>query len=103
LFYGRSLLNSGVAASLAQCPGLRIMRATAWAEADRLLREQAPNALIFDLSGEDESHILPLVLTKPGLLLIGLDTECNQAVLVSGQEARSLTLDQLRQIVERRQ
>ena len=102
LLYGRSLLLSGVAASLDQCPDLRIIQAAAWTEANRLLAEHTPDVLIFDLTNANESHILPLLLTNPGLLMIGLDAEDNQAVLVSGQEARSLTLDQIRQIVGRR-
>jgi hypothetical protein len=99
LFYGRSLLLSGVAASLEGCPGLRVLRATAWTEASRQLAEQALDALIFDLNGDRDSHILPLLLTHPHLTMIGLDTECNRAVLISGQETRSLTLDQLREMV----
>jgi hypothetical protein len=102
LLYGRSMLLSLIAASLEQAPSLHVMRATAWTEASRLLAEEAPDALIFDLNGDGESHILPLLLTNPDLLMIGLDAECNRAVLVSGQEARSLTLDQLREMVERR-
>ena len=99
LLYGRSLLLSGVAASLEQCAGLRAVRAATWSEASRLTSEQPPDVLVFDLNGDSESHILPLLLTNPGLVLLGLDTECNRAVLVSGQEARSLTLDQLREMV----
>jgi hypothetical protein len=102
LLYGPSLLLSGVAASLEQCPDLHIMRAGAWTEASRLLAEHTPDVLIFDLTNACESHILPLLLTNRGILMIGLDAECNQAVLVSGQEARSLTLDQIREIVRRR-
>ena len=60
-----------------------------------------PDVLIFDLANSNESHILPLLLKNPGLLLIGLDTESNQAVLVSGKEAQSLTLNQIREIIER--
>jgi len=102
LLYGRSLLLSGVAASLEQCPDLHIMRAGAWTEAGRLLAEHTPDVLIFDLTNANESHILPLLLTTPGLLMIGLDAECNQAVLVAGHEARSLSLNQIREIVGRR-
>lgn len=102
LLYGRSLLLSGVAASLEQCPDLHIMRAGAWTEAGPLLAEHIPDVLIFDLTNASESHLLPLLLTNPGLLMIGLDAEDNQAVLVSGQEARSLTLGQIREIVGRR-
>jgi hypothetical protein len=99
--YGRSLLLAGVAASLETCPDVRTLRATTWAEAARLLREQGPDALIFDLNGDSESHILPLLLTNPDLLLIGLDTECNRAVLVSAHEAQSLTVNQIKEIVQR--
>ena len=102
LLHGRSLLLSGVAASLEQCPDLHIMQAGAWTEAGRLLAEHTPDVLIFDLTNASESHILPLLLTNPGLLMIGLDAEYNQAVLVSGQEARSLTLNQIREIAEGR-
>ena len=101
LLYGRSLLLSGVAASLEQSSNLRILRATIWSEASRLLAEQLPDVLIFDLTNASESHILPLLLTKPGLLLIGLDTECNRAVLVGGREARSLTVNQIVEMVQR--
>jgi len=100
LLYGRSLLLSGVAAGLEQFRGLRTMRATTWSEAGRLLADQPPDVLIFDLTSSNESHILPLLLTNPGLLLIGLDTEHNQAVLVSGQNAGPLTLNRIRQILQ---
>jgi hypothetical protein len=102
LLYGRSLLLAGVASSLEQCPTLRTVRASTWSEASRLLAAQTPDVLIFDITDASESHLLPLLLTHPGLLLIGLDAECNQAVLVSGQQARSLTLSQIQQIVEGR-
>ena len=102
LLCGQSLLLSGVAASLGGSPGLRVIQAATWAETSRLLAPPAclPDVLIFDLTNSNESHVLPLLMKNPGLLLIGLDTECNQAVLVSGQPARSLTLVQIREIVQ---
>ena len=51
------------------------MQAGAWTEAGRLLAERTPDVLIFDLTNASESHILPLLLTNPGLLMIGLDAE----------------------------
>ena len=44
--------------------------------------------------------LLPLPVKNPGLLMIGLDTESNQAVLVSGKETQLLTLNQIREIAE---
>jgi hypothetical protein len=46
--------------------------------------------------------IVPLLLKNPGLSMIGLDTESNQAVLVSGKEGQSLTLNEIREIAEGR-
>ncbi len=100
LLYGQSLLLSGVAASLAEVPRVEVARATTWADADRLLVKRNPDVLIFDLTGTCESHILPLLFKNPHLVMVGLDTEHNQAVLVSGHDSRALTLERVREIVE---
>jgi hypothetical protein len=102
LLYGSSMLLSLVADSLTQCSELHVAQAGSWAQACRQLAEEPPDALIFDLTNGCESHILPLLLKNPSLLMIGLDTESNQAVLVSGQKAQSLTLHQIREIVGER-
>jgi hypothetical protein len=102
LLYGQSLLLSLVANSLAQQPGLRVAQARTWTEARGQLADDMPGALIFDLAESCETHVLPLLLKSPHLTLIGLDQECNQAVLISGHAAHSLTLDQIREIVEAR-
>jgi hypothetical protein len=99
LLCGRSLLLSGVGASLEQCPGLRIAQSADWSEAGRLMSEQPPDVLIFDMTDGCEGYLLGLLLEKPTLLIVGLDPERNRAVLVSGQEAQSLTLNQIQQIV----
>ena len=95
LLYGKSLLLSGVAVGLAGVPGLQVTRAVTWAHASRMLAEQMPDVLIFELKGICEGHVLALLLENPHPTMVGLDTERNQAVLLSGRAARSLTLDQL--------
>jgi hypothetical protein len=100
LLYGESVLMSLVAQSLGQRPELQVTQAATWTEAGRLLARTSPDALIFDLGGSGESHILPLLLKRSSLLLIGLDAQGNRAVLVSGQEAKSLTLSQIQELVE---
>jgi hypothetical protein len=94
------MLVSLVGDALAQCSGLELSRAITWAEASRGLEDDPPDVLLFDLTDQCESRILPLLFRKPALLMIGLDAECNQALLVSGQEARGLTMDQIRHIIE---
>jgi hypothetical protein len=100
LLYGQSLLLSGVAAGLVKVPGLQVVRANTWEEASDLLAERMPHVLIFDLTDTCGSHVLPLLLETSHPIMVGLDTEHNQAVLLSGQLARSLTLAQLAAIVE---
>ena len=98
LLYGQSLLLSGVAAGLDEVPGLQVAQARTWADARRMLAEQMPDVLIFDLNGTSESHILAVLLTNPHPTMVGLDTERNQAVLLSGRATRALTLAQIQQI-----
>ncbi len=98
LLVGRSLLFSGVAAGLAECPDLRVAQAATWDAARGLLAERMPDVLIFDLANGCASQVLLLLLENPGLRLLGLDTESNQALLISGQGTRSLTLSQIREI-----
>lgn len=90
-----------IAESFGQNPGLQVARAVTWTTASRELAEHIPDVLIFDLSQDHESHILPLLFKNPKMLLIGLDTEYDQAVLLSGHETRSLTLNQLIQMVQK--
>ena len=101
VLFGQSMLLSLIAASLERSPDLCVARAATWAEVSGLLAKRVPDAIIFDLAHACEGHILPLLLTNPRLLLIGLDPESNQAVLISGQKTGSLTLNQIRDIVER--
>ena len=99
LLYGGSMLLSLVGDALAECSGLEVCRAITWADASRRFEDDPPDVVIFDLDASCEGHVLPLLLRKPAPLMIGLDAECNQAVLVSGQEARGLTMDQIRHII----
>ena len=93
------MLLSGVASSLRQCPDLRVMHAATWEEVRRLPAEYVPDAVIFDLSDANESHILPLWFKNPALVMLGLDPECNQAVLLTGQETRSLTVSHIKEMI----
>ncbi len=63
-----------------------------------MLAEHMPDVLIFDLKGSCESHVLPLLLENPHPTMIGLDSGQNQAVVLSGREAQSLALKQMRQV-----
>jgi hypothetical protein len=93
------LLLSGVASSLRQCPDLRVMHAATWEEVRRQPADYVPDAVIFDLTDAGESHILPLWSKNPALVMLGLDPECNQAVLLTGQETRALTVGHIKEMI----
>jgi hypothetical protein len=99
VLYGESLLLTLVTASLESSPDLRVTRATTWPEAAKLLEERVPDVLIFDLTNSCEGQVLPLLFDNPQLVLIGLDTESNQAVLISGKQTEALTLKGIKEIV----
>jgi hypothetical protein len=98
--FGQSMLLSLVANSLAQSKNLRVMHATNWEEVESLVSECTPDVLIYDPVSASESHILPLLFKNPHLLLIGLDVETNRAVLLTGKESRTLTLERVKEIIE---
>ena len=100
ILYGQSMLLSLVAVSLAKRPNLRVIQAATWMEVDSMAAECTPDVLIYGLEGASDSAIMPLLFKNPRLLLIALDVETNRAVLLTGQEARSLTLEQIQEIVE---
>jgi len=100
LLYGQSLLLSLVGTSLSQNAELHVVRAVTPAEVDVLTAHAVPDVLVYDISFAPDSHALSLLFRNPRLLLIGLDPETNRAVVLTGKQAHSLTLEQMREIVE---
>jgi hypothetical protein len=94
------MLLALVANSLAKSPHLHVIHASTWKEIKAHAKESNPQVLIFDLTDACQRRVLPLLVRHPHLLLIGLDVERNHAVLLSGQETHSFTMDQIRKLVE---
>ena len=94
------MLLALVARSLEESPHLHVVHEPAWEALKADLAECEPNVLIFDLTEACQADVLPLLVSQPRLLLIGLDAERNRAVLLSGQESHTFTMNQIREIVE---
>ena len=94
------MLLTLVAESLAQSPQLHVVHAAEWPEVEAHAAGCTPDVVIYDLEAGSNWHILPFLYQNPGTLLIGLDAETNRAVLVSGQETQSLTLEWMKELVE---
>lgn len=101
ILYGQSMLLALVANNLARSKNLHIIQASTWAEVVAQTAECIPDVLIYDLASASEGHILPLLFEHPHMLLIGLDVETNRAVLLAGEETRSLTLERVKEIIEK--
>jgi hypothetical protein len=100
ILYGQAMLLSLVANSLRENPDLKVLQVSDWCEVEAYARTCIPDVLIYDLPGTSESNLLPLLSKNPHLLLIGLDTERNYGLLHTGKEAHSITMSQIRAIIE---
>jgi hypothetical protein len=100
LLYGSSLVLAGMQAGLKESPLFDVI-AIGQPAAREDLSAVDPSVIIFDLGAFQEETILEQVQARPGLLLIGIDAESHR-VLLTGQGASSISLDQISLIVRSR-
>jgi hypothetical protein len=91
----------GVAVSLANCPQISLIRIDSniydiWQQINAL----NPNVIVFDLEIPHPPLILSLLKEKPGILLLGLDLECNRVIVLNSRQHFTQTMHDLCQIVE---
>ncbi len=98
LIYGCSLVLSGIEASLRAYPSLEVITGDpAAGEAEPLA--PLPDVVIFELATSQSEFLLAQMQSLSGLLLIGVDPESHE-VLLTGQAARSISVDQIAQILQ---
>jgi hypothetical protein len=98
LFYGNSLVLCGIQAILKASPGFEVIAFDRTVNQKELLAAD-PSVVIFDLGAFESEFLVAQTQALPNLLLIGVDSECHE-VLLTGQAASSITLDQITQIVQ---
>jgi hypothetical protein len=59
-----------------------------------------PDVILFDLAGAQPDFSIALLRKNPGLLLIGVDLKTDKVLVMSGEESRLLTTDDLVHIIE---
>ncbi len=101
LLCGHSLFIAGLQASLEVMPGVELQRVEA--QTDRLqerLSVWKPDVLVLELDALQ--NYLPLSMLKdyPRLILVGLDTESDRLLVLTGQSARPLTIGELLQVIQ---
>jgi hypothetical protein len=103
LLCGKSLLISGLHASLVAMPGLELQIVDTWPENIReRIREWQPEVLILESGLFQSALALALLHDFPRLKLIGLDIEDNYLLVFSGQVSREPTPEKLLQVIEGR-
>ncbi len=99
--YGNSLVISSIGANLQGRAELQVcsVDVTLPDAASRLSTLQ-PDVIIFDLAMAQLEFAIALWKAQPHLLLIGVDLTTGQALVLSGQPARLLTMADLLQVIE---
>jgi hypothetical protein len=99
--YGNSLVMSSIGASLQGRAGLQVSSVDATLpDAVSRLRALQPDVIIFDLAVAQPEVAIELWKTQPRLLLIVVDLTPGQALVLSSQPSRLLTMDDLLQVIE---
>ena len=100
VLYGSSLYMAGLAASLKTNPSLNVIHIHAGSPAFEHCRQaQAPAAFVFDLGEISADLVLSQLRACPGLLVIGVDAASEDILVLSGQRARALTMNDLAQLI----
>jgi hypothetical protein len=101
VLYGNSLAVSSIGASLQGRADLQVSSVDATRpQAEERLRALHPDVVIFDLAAARPEFAIDLWQAQPHLLLIGVDLLTHQALMLSGQPARLLTLDDLLEVIK---
>jgi hypothetical protein len=101
LLCGKSLLISGLQASLAASPGLDMQNVDARSENIRKrIREWQPEVLILENGLFQSAYSLKLLNDYPQLKLIVLDIEENRLLVFSGQTSQEPTPEKMLQVIE---
>jgi DNA-binding NarL/FixJ family response regulator len=98
---GDSLLMEGVTVSLADCSQLSLFSVDSndvdiWQRVNSL----DPDVVVFELEIPHSPLILSLLKERPGILLVGLDLECNRVIVLNSRQHSTQTMHDLYQIVE---
>jgi len=96
VLYGSDLVVSTVGENLRGREGFQILQIDPLLP-DALQRLDAarPDVVLFDLTGALPDFTIAVLRKNPGLLLIGVDLNTDKMLVMSGEESRLLTTDDL--------
>jgi hypothetical protein len=99
--YGKSLLLSGIGASLGARRDFQIVAIDSLLpDAAERLRAAGSNIVVFDLASSTLESAIALWHGQPNILLIGVDLTTNRALVVHGQSPQLLASGDLMRLIE---
>lgn len=98
--YGANLVISAIAASLREKPEFQVQQVEGLAPyiIDKL-NAAPPDAILFDFAEGHPSFTIPLLRQHPTIMLIGVDLKSNKMLVLSGEQSRLLTVDDLLRVI----
>ena len=101
VLYGSDLVVSTVGENLRGREGFQILQIDPLLpDALQRLDEACPDVVLFDLSSRQHDFTITVLKKHPGLLLIGIDLKTDKMLVMSGEESRLLTTDDLVHMIE---
>ncbi len=96
VLYGSDLVVSTVGENLRGRPGFQILQIDPLLpDAQQRLDAVRPDVVLFDLAGAQPDFTITVLRKNPGLLLIGVDLRTDKMLVMSGEESRLVTTDDL--------
>jgi len=101
VLYGSDLVVSTVGENLRGREGFQIFQIDPLLpDALQRLDGARPDVVLFDLAGAQPDFTITALRKNPGLLLIGVDLGSDKMLVMSGEESRLLTTEDLIQMME---
>lgn len=99
--YGSNLVMSAIATSLRERPQFQVHQfVQSLPEPGKTEGDYVPDVVLFDVATAPADLALSLLRRHPKLTLIGVDITNNKMLLLSGEQSRLLTADDLIRAIE---
>jgi hypothetical protein len=99
LFYGNSIIQGTMAASLREYPQFEVTVLLAPETGKPGLEKLNPDVIFFDLEAEYPDAAFSLLESNPDLLLIGISPDKNLVKTGTGQELHELSMQDLLKVI----
>jgi len=101
VLYGKSLVMSTIGTILHEKPEFHVQQVEELLPdiVDRLATPP-PDVILFDLASVDPHFAIPLMRKVPTLMVIGVDLSGNKMLVLSGEQSRLVTADDLVRVIQ---